>query len=76
MAQLIVRNLEEKLVRRLKRRAGEHGRSTEAEHREILRAALLGPPSGTLKKLLLRMPALADDEHFARVRGKSRAVKL
>ena len=76
MAQLIVRNLEEDLVRRLKRRAGEHGRSTEAEHREILRAALLGPrPRGSLKQLLLGMPRL-DDEHFARVSGKSRAVKL
>jgi antitoxin FitA len=40
MANLHVRNLDEELVRRLKRRAARHGRSAEAEHREILRQAL------------------------------------
>lgn len=42
MATLTVRNLEDDLVRRLRIRAAEHGRSPEAEHREILRQALLG----------------------------------
>jgi plasmid stability protein len=37
---LHVRNLEDELIVRLKRRAARHGRSTEAEHREILRQAL------------------------------------
>ena len=37
---LQVRNLDDGLVLRLKRRAGRNGRSTEAEHREILRQAL------------------------------------
>jgi plasmid stability protein len=37
---LHVRNLEADLILRLKRRAARHGRSTEAEHREILRQAL------------------------------------
>jgi len=37
---LHVRNLDEDLVSRLKQRAARHGRSTEAEHREILRQAL------------------------------------
>jgi antitoxin FitA len=40
MASLHVRNLDEELVRRLKRRAARHGRSAEAEHREILRQVL------------------------------------
>lgn len=40
MATLTVRNLDESLVRKLCIRAAEHGRSAEAEHREILRAAL------------------------------------
>jgi plasmid stability protein len=40
MATLTVRNLEENVVRRLRIRAAEHGRSAEAEHREILRQAL------------------------------------
>jgi antitoxin FitA len=38
---LHVRNLEDDLIARLKRRAARHGRSTEAEHREILRQALV-----------------------------------
>lgn len=41
-ASLHVRNLDEGLVLKLKRRAARHGRSAEAEHREILRAALSG----------------------------------
>ncbi len=32
---LRVRNLDDDLIARLKRRAARHGRSTEAEHREI-----------------------------------------
>jgi plasmid stability protein len=38
---LHVRNLDDDLIARLKRRAARHGRSTEAEHREILRQALV-----------------------------------
>ncbi len=41
MTQLTVRNVNEQLVRALKRRAAAHGRSAEAEHREILRSVLL-----------------------------------
>jgi plasmid stability protein len=37
---LLVCNLEDDLIARLKRRAARHGRSTEAEHREILRQVL------------------------------------
>jgi plasmid stability protein len=39
---LHVRNLDDDLIARLKRRAARHGRSTEAEHREILRQTLIG----------------------------------
>ena len=35
-----VRNVDDELIARLERRAARHGRSTEAEHREILRQAL------------------------------------
>ncbi|MBF0336029.1 MAG: hypothetical protein HQL40_20740 [Alphaproteobacteria bacterium] len=37
---LSVRNLDDDIIARLKRRAARHGRSAEAEHREILRQAL------------------------------------
>lgn len=41
MAQLTVRNIDERVVQALKKRAVGHGRSAEAEHREILRQSLL-----------------------------------
>jgi plasmid stability protein len=41
MAQLVVRNLEENVKRRLKLRATKHGRSLESEVREILREAVV-----------------------------------
>jgi antitoxin FitA len=41
MAQLTVRNVDDWIVHVLKQRTAAHGRSAEAEHREILRAALL-----------------------------------
>jgi plasmid stability protein len=37
---LHVRNVDDELIARLKIRAARHGRSAEAEHREILRQAL------------------------------------
>jgi plasmid stability protein len=40
MAQLLVRNVPEDVVDALKRRAAEHGRSAEAEHRILLEEAL------------------------------------
>ena len=39
--QLTVLGLDPAVVAALKRRAAEHGRSMEAEHREVLREALL-----------------------------------
>jgi antitoxin FitA len=52
MASLHVRNLDEDLVRRLKERAARHGRSAEAEHREILREALFGTDNHRNQKFL------------------------
>ncbi len=43
MGSLTVRNLDDSIIRSLRIRAAEHGRSAEAEHREILRAALAAP---------------------------------
>jgi plasmid stability protein len=40
MAQLVVRNLDEDVKKRLKKRAEKHGRSMEEEVRDILRDAL------------------------------------
>jgi plasmid stability protein len=40
MGSLLVRDVDDDLVTRLKGRAKAHGRSAEAEHREILRRVL------------------------------------
>jgi plasmid stability protein len=77
VAQLIVRNLDPELVHRLKLRAAQHGLSMEAEHREILRQALLAPEPGvTLKALLLAMPPVGEDADFARLPDQGREVEL
>ncbi len=66
MGQLLVRNLDDELVHRLKMRAARHGRSMEAEHRKILKEALTHQKDEedipSLKTLLLEMPALSEDE--------------
>jgi antitoxin FitA len=76
MAQLIVRNLEDEVVQALQRRAADHGRSAEAEHREILKAALL--PDGDFKEFLMSMPEVPEafDECFEFGRGPARDVDL
>jgi plasmid stability protein len=77
MAQLIVRNLEADVVHALKQRAARQGRSTEAEHREILREALgCGRRARPLKELLLEMPRAGEDRDFARQPQKPRRVSL
>jgi plasmid stability protein len=46
MPQLLVRDVPQDVVKALKRRAQEHGRSAEAEHRVILEEALRAGRSG------------------------------
>jgi antitoxin FitA len=67
MATLIVRNLEPQIVDELKRRAARHGRSAEAEHRELLRSLLLRPTRRSLAEALAAMPDVGRDEDFKRV---------
>ncbi|WHZ19472.1 MAG: hypothetical protein OJF55_001621 [Rhodanobacteraceae bacterium] len=76
MSNLVVRNLDEALVRKLKLRAAAHSRSAEAEHRAILEAALSPTRRRSLASVLARMPNVGTDADFARVRsgGRSRRV--
>ncbi len=77
MAQLIVRNINEELVRLLKIRAAQRGRSAEAEHRDILREALQPQNKDqSIKALLLEMPDVGEDSDFARSRDVAREVEL
>ena len=66
MANLIVRNLDDRIVRALKQRAARHGRSAEAEHRAILEAALVAARRRSLAEVLAAMPDVGRDEDFAR----------
>jgi plasmid stability protein len=45
VAQLVVRNLDDAVKAKLRRRAARRGRSLEAEVRDILSAAAAGPES-------------------------------
>ncbi len=59
MAQLIVRRIEDKVVRKLKERAAKYGVSMEEEHRRILRETLFPKkekPKLNFKEFLLTMP--------------------
>ena len=77
MAQLVVRNLPEELVRALKLRAAKHNRSAEQEHRKILEAALRGPRRRSLAAVLASMPNVGKDSDFNIPRkGKMRIVDL
>lgn len=65
MSQLLVRDLDEEVVDALKCAAATHGRSAEAEHREILRSHLLSMPKKcAFKEVLAEMPYFDDDALF------------
>ena len=73
MAQLMVRNLPDDLVKALKRRAVKNNRSAEQEHREILRATLRGPQRRQLAAVLAAMPNVGEDRDFIRSEVDHRA---
>ena len=77
MAQLIVRDIDDAVVRALKRRAASRGVSAEAEHRAILKSALLGQrPGHSFKEALLAMPDVGEDVDFVSTRDADRQVDL
>jgi antitoxin FitA len=78
MPQLLVRNIDEKLVRELKARAGRHGVSAEEEHRQILQEALSKPEGKkpSFKEYLKQMPDVGGDELFERQPQTDRPVEL
>jgi len=81
MAQLIVRKLEDKVVRRLKERAAKYGVSMEEQHRRILRETLLKKPKPKPKMSLLEYlvaPPYVDVDLMKYIpkRGMPRPVNL
>jgi antitoxin FitA len=74
MAQILVRNLEDRLKTRLQRRAKRHGRSMEEEVREILRDALHDEKAtaagfGTASAALFSGSGVFLDEPIQELRG-------
>jgi plasmid stability protein len=67
MANLVVRNIDEQIVRALKEKAGRLGHSAEAEHRLILAQALLKPKKKTFAEVLSAMPNVGKDSDFERL---------
>ena len=61
---LVVRNVDEDVVLALKQMAASHGRSAEAEHREILRVVLRRPKRRSVADVLSSMPNVGEDADF------------
>ncbi len=76
MANLLVRDVDEALVKSLKQRAGRHGRSAEAEHRAILAAALGRTRRRSFAQVLASMPDVGRDEDFARLGSRRKAPRV
>jgi plasmid stability protein len=73
MANLLVRGIDDALVQALRERAALHGRSAEAEHREILAASLRRPRKRSFADVLAAMPNVGEDGDFARANDTSEA---
>lgn len=76
MTDPLVRGVDEALIRALKERAGAHGRSAEAEHREILAAALARPRRRSFAEVLASMPDVGADADFVRVESEGNAPRV
>ena len=71
MANLIVRNVDDKIAKALKVRAAQHGISAEAEHRRILEQALLRSRKKSFLEVLSHIPDAGEDRDFERVQADS-----
>ena len=67
MADLLVRGIDQAVVRALKERAEAHGRSVEAEHREILATAFERLRRRGFAEVLASMPNVGTDADFERL---------
>ena len=66
MANLVVRNLDPRIVDALKQRAARHGRSAESEHRALLEEVLVLTPKKSFAEFLSSMPNVGQDKDFER----------
>ncbi len=73
MANLIVRNIDDKIAKALKVRASQHGVSAEAEHRRIREQVLTRPTKSSFAKVLSQIPNVGKDSDFARAQNEPEA---
>jgi plasmid stability protein len=77
MPQILIRKLDDSIVRKLRAKAAAEGVSAEEEARRILRRYLIGEvPTMPLIEFLRTMPEVDDDRVFQRPASKLRKVVL
>lgn len=77
MPQILIRQLDESIVHKLRAKAAAEGVSAEEQARRILRRSLVGEvPKMSLLDFLRTMPEADDDKIFARPERKPRRVAL
>ena len=76
MPSLVVRNLDETIIKALKARAAAHHRSTEAEHRAILSEVLMKPQRKSFAEALSGIPEVGRDSDFLRINGDTGSTNV
>jgi antitoxin FitA len=76
VADLLVRGVDDAMVKALKERAGANGRSAEAEHRAILASALTRPRRRSFAQVLASMPNVGTDADFERLNAATQAPRV
>jgi plasmid stability protein len=77
MPQILIRRLDQHVVRHLRAKAAADGISAEEEARRILRRSLVGElPTMSLIDFLRTMPDAGDDRIFRRPKRKPRKVNV
>lgn len=66
---MIVRNIDDAIVKALNQRASRHGVSAEAEHHKILEQILLQPANKSFAEMLGQSPDVGNDSNFDRVQN-------
>ena len=77
MPQILIRRLDQHVIRKLRAKAAADGVSAEEEARQILRRSLVGEAAGmSLIDFIRTMPEVGDGRIFRRAKRKPRKVKL
>jgi len=76
MADLLVRGVDDDVLRALKERAGANGTSAEAEHRKILAEALARPARRGFAEVLASFPDVGEDSDFERVQASAEPPRV